>query len=107
MSWYPPPSNTTVGLTGIIDALNTGMMGLNSVLGGSFFALSVLIPGWFIIFLSLVRFSPEAAFTVASFIIDIVAVLLLTLGWVHISIVVLFFVMTMAGLIGFYLHTRQ
>jgi hypothetical protein len=107
MSWYPDPSNLTTGLTGIANATNIGLGGIAGITGSNMLSLSLLIPAWFIIFLPMSRVSPEAAFTTASFLCMVVSMFLMTLGWLNVFVFTIFLVLTFAGMIGFYLHTRQ
>jgi hypothetical protein len=107
MSWYPDPSNLTTGLTGMINATNIGLAGTTGVSGGNLVSLSLLIPGWFIVFLPMAKASPEAAFTTASFLCMVVSMFLMTLGWLNVAVFVIFMLMTFAGVISFYLHTRN
>ena len=107
MPWYPEPTNTTIGLNGLANATNVGLSGVAGSLGYSLFGLSILMPLWFIIFLPLIRLSAEAAFAVASFICLIVSMVLLAAGYINPLAPMTFFAMTVAGLVAYYLHTRN
>ncbi len=107
MAWYPEPSNTTVGLHGIINTTNYELDAMIGGLGGNMLGISILIPLWVVIFIPLGRISPLAAFTLASFVCWLVSAYLMTLNMISSWAFLLLSAMWVVGAIVFYLHTRS
>lgn len=98
MAYATPDVNDTKGIYEISNYLNTVSDG-------------VLFPGlvgaiWFIIFISLLRLSPSRAFTTASFICSIIAMLLTILGLFSDRIMYLLFVLVAVGAVWIKLENK-
>lgn len=105
------PYNTTMnasgGLFNMLNATNEYMNSVVPVLGGNTFAISLLIPAWFIIFLPLARYEIYGAFITASFVCWLISVFLIAIGLGGEMLFVIFSIMMLFSAVMYYLKSRQ